>query len=75
MADAEEVKKLNSGNWDAIHVIEVRPNAKTKQASYKLTTTIMLRIATDHTIASNQGSLNLSGSLTRQVDRREMHWR
>jgi len=66
--EATGLKGLNSGSWDAIHVVEVRPNAATKKASYKLTSTIMLRIATDHTVQKSTGSLNLSGSLTRQSE-------
>lgn len=58
--DAEEKKKLNQGNWDSIHVIEVR-SAGGNKAAYKLTSTVMLRIATDHSISSNRGALNLSG--------------
>mmetsp|Transcript_42929 Transcript_42929/g.71371 ORF Transcript_42929/g.71371 Transcript_42929/m.71371 type:complete len:278 (-) Transcript_42929:289-1122(-) len=66
--DADQVKKLNVGNWDAIHVVEVRPNTPMKKASYKLTTTIMLRLSTDHSVQRNRGTLNLSGSLTRQIE-------
>ena len=46
-----EVKKkgLDSGGWDAIHVAECRPDGK--RAAYKLTSTIMLRMSTDHTSA------------------------
>lgn len=64
--EVETAKKgLESGGWDAIHVVEVRPNGK--QASYKLTSTIMLKISTDHSIGSNsQGEMKLSGSMTRQ---------
>jgi len=65
--DAENIKKLDAGNWDAIHVVEVRPEGGGK-ATYKLTTTIMLRIATDHSVAATAGKLNLSGSLTRQIE-------
>ena len=66
-ADAAQMKKLDAGNWDAIHVIEVRPE-EGGQATYKLTTTIMLRIATDHSGTAGAGKLNLSGSLTRQKE-------
>jgi len=60
-----KIKGLNTGNWDAIHVIEVKPNGK--KADYKLTTTVMLRVAVDHHVKKdNKGALNLSGSLTRQ---------
>ena len=65
-----DVKKrgLESGGWDAIHVIEVRP-AGSGQAHYKLTSTVMLRLATDHsTGAHSSGELKLSGSMTRQQE-------
>ena len=65
--DTEKKKALDAGSWDAIHVVEVRP-AGAKAASYKLTTTIMLRVATDHNTGSNPGSLNLAGSITRQAE-------
>ena len=58
-----DVKKrgLQSGGWDAIHVIEVRPSGA--QAHYKLTSTIMLRLVTDHsTGASSTGELKLSAA-------------
>lgn len=64
-----EVKRkgLESGGWDAIHVVEVRPNGA--RASYKLTSTIMLRLATDHSVGpASQGELKLSGSMTRQSE-------
>ena len=66
--DAEEKKKLDAGNWDSIHVVEVRSTPGAKSAAYKLTSTIMLRIATDHSVSGNRGALNLSGSLTRQQE-------
>jgi len=62
--DAEKHKKLKSGSWDSIHVVEISPGAK--MTKYKLTSTIILRIDTAHQAASSCGSLNLSGSLTRQ---------
>jgi len=65
-ADAEKQKKLKSGSWDAIHVVEVRPGAPKKETKYKLTSTIMLRIDTEHQAGGAPGNLNLSGSLTRQ---------
>lgn len=66
-ADVEtKIKGLNAGNWDAIHVVEVKPGAGGK-ADYKLTSTIMLRVAVDHNVkGAGAGALNLSGSLTRQ---------
>jgi len=61
-----KIKGLNAGNWDAIHVIEVKPGQSGK-ADYKLTSTVMLRVAVDHNVkGSGTGALNLSGSLTRQ---------
>ena len=66
--EVEQKKKgLESGAWDAIHVVEVRPSGG--KASYKLTSTIMLRLATDHSLGpSSQGELKLSGSMTRQSE-------
>jgi len=66
--DVEQKKKgLESGGWDAIHVVEVRPSGK--RASYKLTSTIMLRLATDHSVGKEStGELKLSGSMTRQQE-------
>lgn len=67
-----DVKKrgLESGGWDAIHVIEVRPEGA--EAHYKLTSTIMLRLATDHSTGSHSsGELKLSGSMTRQKEDRQ----
>lgn len=65
--DVERKKKgLESGGWDAIHVVEVKPSGQ--RASYKLTSTIMLRLATDHSLGtSSTGELKLSGSMTRQA--------
>ena len=69
MADVDVKKRgLESGGWDAIHVIEVRPSSA-RQAHYKLTSTIMLRLATDHSTGANStGALKLSGSMTRQQE-------
>ncbi|KAJ3299295.1 hypothetical protein HK104_009414 [Borealophlyctis nickersoniae] len=68
-AAAVMIKKVNDetakvkGSWDSIHVFEVHD--KGRSAHYKLTSTIMLYMVT-----SNQklGSMNLSGSLTRQAE-------
>jgi len=60
-----KIKGLNAGNWDAIHVVEVKPSGK--KADYKLTSTVMLRVAVDHHVKKDhKGALYLSGSLTRQ---------
>jgi capping protein beta len=50
------------GTWDSIHVVEVKDSKK--NANYKLTSTVMLGIETE---TEATGSVNLSGSLTRQV--------
>lgn len=50
------------GCWDAVHVIEVLDKGKT--ANYKLTSTIMLWL---QTTKEESGTLNLGGSMTRQV--------
>lgn len=62
-------KGLTAGNWDAIHVVEMRP-VDAATAHYKLTSTIMLSLDTDHTTKSSSGSasLKLSGSMTRQTE-------
>ena len=39
-----KIKGLNAGNWDAIHVVEVKPSVSGR-ADYKLTSTVMLRVA------------------------------
>ena len=66
-----DVKKrgLEAGCWDAIHVIEVKP-VSAGQAHYKLTSTIMLRVACAHSpvAATSSGELKLSGSMTRQQE-------
>jgi capping protein beta len=53
---------VKEGCWDSIHVVEVVEEAG--RATYKLTTTVMLRMAVDK---EEVGNTNLSGSLTRQV--------
>lgn len=69
MADNPFVKK---GGWDSIHIVEVVPNPDNKSATYKLTTTVMLNMSVDN---REVGDTNLSGSVTRQVRRRELAWR
>jgi len=49
------------GTWDSIHVVEVKDSKK--NATYKLTSTVMLSIETE---TEGTGNVNLSGSLTRQ---------
>ncbi|CAD6192455.1 unnamed protein product [Caenorhabditis auriculariae] len=50
------------GCWDSIHVIEINERSS-RQAHYKLTSTIMLWLQTNK---SSSGIMNLGGSLTRQ---------
>lgn len=52
-----------SGAWDSIHVFEA--SERGRQARYKLTSTIMLHLVTTGETA---GEVNLSGSMTRQVE-------
>ncbi|KAJ3037416.1 hypothetical protein HDV00_001723 [Rhizophlyctis rosea] len=68
-AAAVMIKKVNDetskvrGAWDSIHVFEV--HEKGRSAHYKLTSTIMLYMLTS---GDKLGSMNLSGSLTRQAE-------
>jgi len=52
------------GSWDSIHVLDV--NEKKQQATYKLTSTVMLSLETQ---TDQTGQLSLSGSLTRQDEK------
>ena len=56
-------KKIK-GCWDSIHVVEVNEKSGGRNAHYKLTSTAMLWLQTDKTAS---GTMNLGGSLTRQV--------
>jgi len=64
-------KGLRAGFWDAIHVVEVHPQGGSK-SKYKLTSTIMLSLETDHAIKSSTqdpgAGFKLSGSMTRQTE-------
>jgi capping protein beta len=51
------------GSWDSIHVVEVQERGR--NATYKLTSTIMLYLLTS---GADSGDFNLAGSLTRQVN-------
>ncbi|KAG5674449.1 hypothetical protein PVAND_004419 [Polypedilum vanderplanki] len=65
------IKKAGDGNkkikgcWDSIHVVEVQEKSSGRTAHYKLTSTAMLWLQT-HKQAS--GTMNLGGSLTRQIE-------
>jgi len=58
-----EGSKKMKGAWDSIHVVEVKDSGKT--ATYKLTSTVLLYMKTDK---PGHGEMNLSGSMTRQVE-------
>lgn len=63
----ENQEFVQAGSWDAIHVIEVE--MKGKVASYRLTTTVILSM----TVAREElGTTNLSGSLSRQSEKKDM---
>merc|ERR1711992_378394 len=54
-----------SGCWDSIHVVEVNEKSSGRSAHYKLTSTSMLWLQTNR---EGSGTMNLGGSLTRQVE-------
>lgn len=58
-------KFVSRGCWDGIHVIEAHPNPDGKTCDYKLTTTVLLTLGSEH--PETTGSVDLSGSLTRQA--------
>jgi len=57
-------KKIR-GCWDSIHVVEVQERGGGRNAHYKLTSTAMLWLQTSKEAS---GTMNLGGSLTRQVE-------
>lgn len=64
------IKKAGDGSnkikgcWDSIHVVEVQEKSTGRNAHYKLTSTAMLWLQTNK---PGSGTMNLGGSLTRQV--------
>lgn len=56
---------LEKGYWDAIHVVEAMNDADGKHATYKLTSTVMLHLATK---LERGGDFDLGGSCTRQAE-------
>ncbi|KAJ8022060.1 F-actin-capping protein subunit beta [Holothuria leucospilota] len=62
---AGDGSKKIQGCWDSIHVVEVMEKSSGKSAHYKLTSTAMLWL---QTTKSGSGTMNLGGSLTRQVE-------
>lgn len=62
---AGDGSKKIQGCWDSIHVVEVQEKSSGRSAHYKLTSTAMLWL---QTTKSGSGTMNLGGSLTRQVE-------
>jgi len=65
--DVEGLTFVKSGSWDSIHVMEVLPSGDGSEATYKLTTTIMLSMKVAN---KSIGDADLSGSLTRQAEQK-----
>ena len=61
--DSSGDSKTLKGNWDSIHVVEVKEGKG--NATYKLTTTIMVTITTS---SKQAGQISLSGNVTRQTE-------
>lgn len=59
--DSKKIK----GCWDSIHVVEVQEKSSGRSAHYKLTSTCMLWLQTNK---PRSGTMNLGGSLTRQIE-------
>lgn len=63
------IKKVGDGSkkikgcWDSIHVVEVQEKSRGQNATYKLTSTVMLWLETNKDAS---GLMKLGGSLTRQ---------
>lgn len=62
---AGDGSKKIKGCWDSIHVLEVVEKSGARNAHYKITSTVMLWLQTNK---EGSGSMNLSGSLTRQQE-------
>lgn len=64
------IKKTGDGSrkikgcWDSIHVVEVVEKTGGRASHYKMTSTAMLWLQTNK---PGSGTMNLGGSLTRQV--------
>jgi capping protein beta len=59
--DGSGLRGVDKGVWDSIHVVDVKVGSSGKTATYELTTTIILSMATEG------GGLDLSGSIQRQT--------
>ena len=64
-AGDSDTKSKIKGCWDSIHVVEVQEKSSGRSAHYKLTSTSMLWLQTNK---ARSGTMNLGGSLTRQVE-------
>jgi capping protein beta len=62
---AGDGSKKIKGCWDSIHVVEVVEKSTGRSAHYKLTSTAMLWLQTNKV---GSGTMNLGGSLTRQME-------
>ncbi|KAK8719654.1 hypothetical protein OTU49_006368 [Cherax quadricarinatus] len=62
---AGDGSKKIKGCWDSIHVVEVVEKSSGRSAHYKLTSTAMLWLQTNK---QGSGTMNLGGSLTRQME-------
>lgn len=66
------IKKVGDGTkqvkgcWDSIHVVEVQEKSSGRNATYKLTSTVMLWLETNK---QDSGMMKLGGSMTRQDER------
>ena len=66
------IKKVGDGSkqvkgcWDSIHVVEVQEKSSGRNATYKLTSTVMLWLETNK---ADSGMMKLGGSLTRQDEK------
>ena len=72
---AGDSSKKIRGCWDSIHVVEVQEKSSGRNAHYKLTSTTMLWLQTNEI---SSGTMNLGGSLTRQVSKvyfRSLEWK
>lgn len=63
---AGDNSKKIKGCWDSLHIVEVQDKSGGRNAHYKLTSTVMLWL---QTTKSASGTMNLGGSLTRQVEK------
>lgn len=57
-------KKIK-GCWDSLHVVEVQEKSSGRNSHYKMTSTAMLWLQTNK---QESGTMNLGGSLTRQME-------